>query len=122
MKEPETGSRVTEERSVVPAPEYQAVSLSRSGCLANAAKREAADQENTEKETRSLAPEAYRLSDLPESVLNRDYRDCDAVMALFWRKFGEFTEREFDVACAERRRGARVRRVELYDKDMNIFR
>ena len=47
---------------------------------------------------------------------NRELRNCDAVMALFWRKFGEYTEEEFLTALAERRRGGRVRRVEVWFK------
>ena len=48
---------------------------------------------------------------------NRELRNCDAVMALFWRKFGEYTEEEFQTALAERRHGGRVRRVEVWFKE-----
>jgi hypothetical protein len=54
--------------------------------------------------------------DHKQEEYNRALRDCDAVIALFWRKFGEYTEEEFQTALSERRRGGRVRRVEVWFK------
>lgn len=80
MKEAGTEPRLSGEKDVVPVPEFCAVSFSHQNFLANSAKREFAEQENAEALTKTIAPEAYRLSDLPEDVLTRDYRQDGDVM------------------------------------------
>jgi hypothetical protein len=55
--------------------------------------------------------------DHKQEEYNRALRDCDAVVGLCWRKFGEYTEREVTVAREEIRAGRRVRRLEVWFKE-----
>ena len=55
--------------------------------------------------------------DHKQEEYNRALRDCDAAVGLCWRKFGQYTEQEVNVAREEIRAGRRVRRLEIWFKE-----
>lgn len=56
--------------------------------------------------------------DHKQEEYNRALRACDMAVGLCWRKFGEYTEREVAVARDEIAAGQRVRRLEIWFKEV----
>lgn len=53
-----------------------------------------------------------------QNEYDRKLRDCDAVVGLCWRCLGKYTVRELSLAREEIRAGHRVRRLEVWFKDV----
>ena len=56
--------------------------------------------------------------DHKQDEYNRELATCDAAVVLFWRKFGEYTESEFQTAIHGARSGSSTRRLAVLFKEM----
>lgn len=52
-----------------------------------------------------------------QAEYNRELVTCDAVVVLFWRKFGEYTASEFRTGLDDLRAGGKVRRLAVLFKE-----
>ena len=52
---------------------------------------------------------------------NREIKDCDICVVMFWQKFGEYTETELQVANAELRAGRKPTKIYIFFKEPGEF-
>ena len=49
---------------------------------------------------------------------NREIKKCDVCVVMFWRKFGEYTEQELNIANAELRKGRKPHKIYVFFKEI----
>ena len=77
---------------------------------------------------RNYSIEAVKWEDLPgynsggrkQEEYNREIRDCDMCVVIFWQRFGEYTAEEYNVAEGELRSKRRLKAIELFFKRSDV--
>ncbi len=77
---------------------------------------------------RNYSIEAVKWEDLPgynsgerkQEEYNREIRDCDMCVVVFWQRFGEYTAEEYNVAEGELRSKRRLKAIELFFKRSEV--
>ena len=77
---------------------------------------------------RNYSIEAVKWENLPgynsggrkQEEYNREIRDCDMCVVIFWQRFGEYTAEEYNVAEGELRSKRRLKAIELFFKRSDV--